>query len=415
MEYVETSHALLIQSEYLYSELEMVALTPECGDECEDRMFELAKSASYAFSEVYQDKFDFLFVLPYLPMPSYNEDTLGKMFRMEGVSEQLLGTAILNMEPYRYGEPYQNLHLIASYWGSRLVNPFLRRGKGAWGVSGLNVAGQLGGWAIEDFECVDPLGASLSSSSNECNTNVIRVPSELGGKEHGDDSNPIFAKIELMLMGILDEEELQNDNEYIIRCKDAQLNDQFKIPTTDVPFSENVSSYAWSSSFPLPSEIDPDYYGDQRIMNHYRCSDILTFSPADINTYVTASSIGTMEKNTELTLGFMVLFPTNTSLTEGLSDDIESLNIYLQNFTEMFTAATLGYASATTKLAEIVEPEIEKKSGWVENNITAVVIVIVAVFVLCLTLAHCLYVKYSRSRSRRRGYQFTEDNEFGVE
>merc|ERR1719233_2549717 len=163
-------------------------------------MVELTRASSYAFFEKYQERFDFLFILPYRPIPTLRADALGKMFRMEGVAEKLLGTAFLNTEPARNGDPYRNLHLIASYWGSRLREPFVtNRGKGAWEVSGLDVAGQLGGWPMKDFECVDPLGANISSESKDCNTNEIRVPGELGGREQGDDASPTYAKMELML------------------------------------------------------------------------------------------------------------------------------------------------------------------------------------------------------------------------
>lgn len=417
VDYEELSHALLIQSEFLYSELERILLTPDCGAECEDKMVELIRASSYAFFEVYQERFDFLFILPYLPMPSYKEDTLGRMFRMEGVAERLLGTAILNMEPSRGGDPYRNLHLIASYWGSRLREPFItNRGKGAWEVSGLNVAGQLGGWQMNDFECVEPLGAKLSSESNDCNTNEIRVPSELGKREYGDDANPIYAKMELMLMGILDEEELASENDILIHCQDASLIGQYKVPETDIPFTTNLSSYEWSRRFPQPSEIDPSYYGDKNIMNHYSCSELLTFSSTNLTALLPDSSIKKLNKSTELALGFMVLFPANTSWTDSPSDDLQRLNLYLQNFSEMFTSATLGYASATTKLLlEIVEPEIQKRDGWVENNITAIVVVVVILFLVCLTLSQCVYTNYSNGKRRRKGYRPPHSNNIRYE
>jgi hypothetical protein len=408
--WVESSHALLIQSEFLYSLLEQIVLTSDCGDDCEARMVELTRAASHSFFQVYQEKFDFLFILPYLPIPCYNKGVLGRMFRMEGVTERLLGTAILNMEPARYGDPYQNLHLIASYWGSRLSEPFVTiRGKGAWEVSGLNVAGQLGGWPMEDFECVDPLGATLSSVNNVCNTNEIRAPVELGGREHGDDSNPTYAKMELMLMGILDQEELENDNDYLIHCKDARLIDSFKIPLADVPFTINQSAYEWSTGFPQPSAIDPSFSGDRRIMNHYTCSDLQTFSPADISALVPDSSTTKLNRSTELTLGFMVLFPDNVTLTEGHNDDLKFLNLYLQNFSKMFSAATLGYASATTKLSEVVEVEIENKGGWVQDNITLIVVVVVVLFLICLTITPFLYKKCSKRQRKRKGYKQAGD------
>jgi len=324
------SNMIYIKSEFLYSELESLSVDENCVNECfTEKLYEISQVVSAAYFRAFEENKDFLFVLPYRRLPSKRGlRTLPQFFRSTGDFRNLKGTAIVNIEPKRFFEPYQFLHIIASYWSRQLgldFNDFT--GKKGWLVSGMNSRGQLGGWARDKWTCAEPWGR-YPSKDLPCDTNTIRVPTQEGSRTKGSDGSleePLqYSLFELMLMGLLTPEEIANQE--LIHCKDA------------VPWKQDKVMPQWNFS------------GDSQIQSYFNCSSVEYFTPATLPMNLDESIA--MSKNSRLNLAFIILFPGNAD-TMAVEDDLELLNNYLRRFPTMFKDAAGGLAEVQLSLTDV--------------------------------------------------------------
>ena len=208
----------------------------QCG-----KKIDAVTMATTALLSKYDDVFDFVYVFPYYIINKETNNYGGCTSQTNignNVSLRKSGGALRSMistVPYTQPVSYiASLHELGHAWLVYLdslpqrkaeINGALNKHYAHWGFTTLDKHGMLGGFAPDAFVCKKPDGR-IPTKSLPCDNNELKkIPKfEYGSTRTSHNLIGPFAKVELMIMGLMSQEEISDEE--IVHCKNlkAELN-----------------------------------------------------------------------------------------------------------------------------------------------------------------------------------------------
>ena len=230
-------NTIMIQSDEIFGLLkDGYTKIEQCG-----KKIDAVTMATSALLSVYDDVFEFVYVLPYYNINheknNYDgctsQTNIGNNvpFRKSGGALRSMISTVPYTQPVSY---IASLHELGHAWLVYLdslpqrkaeINGVLNKHYAHWGFTTLDKHGMLGGFAPDAFVCKKPDGR-IPTKSLPCDNNELKPFHyyKYGSTKTSHDLIGSFAKVELMIMGLISLEEISDEE--IVHCKNlkAELN-----------------------------------------------------------------------------------------------------------------------------------------------------------------------------------------------
>lgn len=290
-------NTIMIQSDEIFGLLkDGYTKNGQCG-----KKIDAVTMATSALLSVYDDVFDFVYVLPYYNINHEKNNYDGCTSQTNignNVPFRKSGGALRSMistAPYPPGYYIASLHELGHAWLVYLDSLPQQKAEidgvssihsAHWGFTTLDKHGMLGGFAPDVFVCKKPDGR-IPTKSLPCDNNELKNFPYFGKKGSPTTSHDLigpFAKVELMIMGLMSQEEISDEE--IVHCKN------------------------------LKAELNSD-----RILENVSCEEIVHLSAKDISDSLSTDQRSKqIEKGAKLRAAHVIVFDTKYELPKDESE-----------------------------------------------------------------------------------------------